>query len=74
MGLLWLEDGAHRNSIRSIAKDRLAQIDKKVADLQRMQTTLTQLIAASEHTRRSLPCPIIASLVEDGSESIPRTP
>lgn len=72
--LLRLEDGAHRNSIRSIAKDRLTQIDKKVADLQRMQTTLTQLIAACEHTRRSLPCPIIAALVPGGSNSKPSAP
>ena len=62
--LLRLEDGAHRSSIRRIATDRLAQIEKKMADLKRMQKTLKQLVVECEHTRRELPCPIIASLVQ----------
>ena len=62
--LLKLEDGAHRTSIRRIATDRLAQIETKVADLQRMQKTLKHLVAECRHTRRDLPCPIIASLVQ----------
>ena len=65
--LLRLEDGAHRSSIRRIATDRLVQIEKKVADLKRMQKTLKQLVIECEHTRRDLPCPIIASLVQKGS-------
>ena len=64
--LLRLEDGANRNSIRRIAADRLAQIEKKVADLKRMQKTLKHLVAECEHTRSDLPCPIIASLVQAG--------
>ncbi len=62
--LLKLEDGAHRTSIRRIAADRLAQIEKKVNDLKRMQKTLKNLVIECEHTRRDLPCPIIASLVK----------
>ena len=62
--LLRLEDGAHRSAIRRIATDRLAQIGKKVADLKRMQKTLKHLVMECEHTRRDLPCPIIASLVQ----------
>jgi Hg(II)-responsive transcriptional regulator len=65
--LLRLEDGAHRNLIRRIAADRLAQIEKKVVDLKRMQKTLKHLVAECEHTRGDLPCPIIASLVQAGS-------
>lgn len=62
--LLRLEDGAHRGSIRRIASDRLAQIDAKVADLERMRKTLTHLVTQCEHTRGDLPCPIIASLAQ----------
>ena len=65
--LLRLEDGANRSSIRRIATDRLVQIEKKVADLKRMQKTLKHLVIECEHTRRDLPCPIIASLVQEGS-------
>ena len=65
--LLRLEDGAHRGAIRRIATDRLAQIEKKVADLKRMQKALKHLVVACEHTRGDLPCPIIASLVQAGS-------
>ena len=63
-GLLRLEDGADRTSIRRIAADRLGQIESKLKDLKRMQKMLRQLIAECEHTRSELPCPIISSLAE----------
>lgn len=62
--LLRLEDGVQRSLIRRIATDRLVQIEKKMTDLKRMQKTLKQLVTECEHTRRELPCPIIASLVQ----------
>jgi Hg(II)-responsive transcriptional regulator len=62
--LLRLEDGSHRSTIRRIASDRLAQIDKKMLDLTRMRKTLKHLVAECQHTRGDLPCPIIASLVQ----------
>ena len=60
--LLRLEDGANKRSIRRIAVDRLAQIDRKLADLRAMQKLLRHLVDACEHTRDDLPCPIIGSL------------
>ena len=69
--LLRLEDGAHRKSIRRIAADRLAQIEKKLDDLKRMQKALKHLVAECEHTRGDLPCPIIASLVQVSGGSKP---
>lgn len=62
--LLRLEDGSNRNSIRCIASDRLSQIEQKLADLKRMQKALKQLLTACEHTSRSQPCPIIATLAQ----------
>jgi MerR family mercuric resistance operon transcriptional regulator len=61
-GLLRLNDGSNRALIRSIANARLAQISAKLADLQRMEAALKHLIAACEHTRAGVPCPIIETL------------
>lgn len=61
-GLLLLEDGTDRSSIRQIAADRLAQIEHKLADLQRMQRALRHLVSECEHTGSDRPCPIIATL------------
>lgn len=61
-GLLRLEDGIDRSSIRQIASDRLAQIELKLSDLRRMQTVLKHLVTECTHTRTDLPCPIIATL------------
>lgn len=69
--LLRLEDGVHRGSIRRIASDRLAQIERKVADLKRMQKALKHLLAECEQTQGDLPCPIIASLIRAGSSMKP---
>lgn len=60
--LLRLEDGSNRGSIRRIASDRLNQIERKLADLKRMQRVLKHLVAECEHTHGDLPCPIIATL------------
>ena len=60
--LLRLEDGADRLSIRRIANARLLQIDEKIADLERMRHVLSHLVDQCEHTKKSLPCPIISTL------------
>lgn len=64
-GLLRLNDGSDRKSIRNIANARLVQIEAKLADLRRMQSVLKHLIAACEHTKAGLPCPIIETLAHD---------
>ena len=60
--LLRLEDGTDRASIRRIANERLAQTERKLADLRRMHKVLKHLVAECEHTRADVPCPIIATL------------
>jgi MerR family mercuric resistance operon transcriptional regulator len=60
--LLQLEDGTDRKSIRRIAADRLAQIEAKLGDLKRMQRVLKGLLTECEHTKASLPCPIIGTI------------
>jgi MerR family mercuric resistance operon transcriptional regulator len=69
--LLDLEDGADRASIRHIAVARLVQIERKLADLERMHTVLSHLIDACRHTAPDIPCPIIATL--GAGEHPPRT-
>lgn len=64
-GLLRLEDGIDRSSIRQIASDRLKQIELKLSDLRRMQKVLKHLVTECAHTRADLPCPIIATLAVD---------
>lgn len=63
-GLLGLEDGKDRDSIRQIASERLQQIEQKLADLKRMQKALKQMVTECEHTRSELPCPIISTLAQ----------
>jgi len=61
-GLLELNDGADRVTIRAIAGERMAQIESRLADLQRMRDVLRHLIHECEHTNSDIPCPIIDSL------------
>jgi Hg(II)-responsive transcriptional regulator len=66
-GLLRLNDGSDRKSIRNIANARLEQIEAKIADLRRVQSVLKHLIAVCEHTKAGLPCPIIETLAHDAN-------
>jgi Hg(II)-responsive transcriptional regulator len=63
-GLLRLNDGTDRVSIRRIATARLEQIESKLKDLSRMRIALSELIEASHHTARGDPCPIIQALAQ----------
>ncbi len=63
--LLVLEDGTDREAIRSLTATRLAQVEAKLADLERMRDSLRYLVLACEHTGHEWPCPIIASLARD---------
>ncbi|MFL6621481.1 MAG: MerR family transcriptional regulator [Sulfurifustaceae bacterium] len=69
--LLELEDGKNRRAIRKVAAARLTQIRTRIADLTRMEHTLSHLIEHCEATGQAQPCPIIATLLgrSDGTES-----
>lgn len=60
--LLSLSTGIERENIRAIASEKLQQIEEKLGDLQRMKSSLTQLISDCQHTAQNLPCPIVAAL------------
>lgn len=69
--LLKLEGGKNRKAIRSVANEHLADIARRIEDLQRMQRVLAHLVHDCEATGQARPCPIIAALsgtdVGDGS-------
>ncbi len=60
--LLELEDSDDRVAIRKLAADRLAQVEEKLADLQKMQKMLASLIHECEGTSKARVCPIIDAL------------
>lgn len=62
--LLLLADGTDRRSIRRIAAARLAQPQARIADMQRMASTLQHLIHACGGNGRAPQCPIIDSIAE----------
>lgn len=63
--LLSLEDGVDRASIRRITLQRLAEIQTRLTDLNRMKKALSKLIHECEHTGIERPCPIISTLALD---------
>lgn len=65
--LIRLNDGAHRASIREIAKRRLAEIELRIEDLQKISAALSTLVDRCTHTRSTAPCPIIESLAAGSS-------
>lgn len=60
--LLKLQDGADRRAIRRIARTRLAQVESRVADLQRMRRALQHVIEDCEHAPGAPRCPIIEAI------------
>ena len=60
--LLKLEDAHDKSGIRDITSHHLQDIKMKIADLQRMQKTLSKLVHECESTEQAEPCPIITSL------------
>jgi MerR family mercuric resistance operon transcriptional regulator len=60
--LLDLEDGRNRRAIQSVTRVRLSQIESKLADLERMRATLTDLLHRCRNTGQAHPCPIIETL------------
>jgi len=55
--------------IRSAAATKLADVDERLADLQRVRTGLAQLVAACPGHGQSADCPILQALSYDAPES-----
>ncbi len=60
--LLQLEDGAHCREAQAIAAHKLADVQGRIDELQRMAAVLHDLIQACGGARGKIKCPLIASL------------
>ena len=60
--LLVLEDPQSCGKARSLAADKLALVEARIADLERMRGVLKELVARCDVRRGKVACPIIATL------------
>lgn len=60
--LLSLADGRSCEATRRLAETKLATIEARLADLQRMHRALVRLVGACAGAGQAPPCPIIATL------------
>jgi MerR family mercuric resistance operon transcriptional regulator len=63
--LLALEDGGRCRDTRDLARRKLATVESRLADLDRMRRTLRDLIARCERGRGKISCPIIGALASE---------
>jgi len=60
--LLRLDDGTHCDEASHLAEHKLQDVREKMADLVRMETVLSELVAACHARKGNVSCPLIASL------------
>lgn len=60
--LLALDAGTHCGTARGIAEGKLRDVRARLRDLRRMQSALQTLVADCHAKRRTVKCPLIASL------------
>lgn len=60
--LLRLEDGTHCDEASSLAQSKLLDVREKLADLARIETTLSTLLSACRLHKGNVSCPLIATL------------
>ena len=60
--LLKLEDGSHCGQARAQGERKLADVRARLADLQRIEQVLSELVARCNSARGRVCCPLIASL------------
>ncbi len=66
--LLVLEDPQSCGKARSLAAEKLALVEARLADLERMRRVLQELIARCDVRRGKVACPIIESLAARGAK------
>jgi len=63
-GLLTLDDGTHCDEARQLAEQKLDNVRRKLADLQRIESVLATLVHDCCTSRGNVSCPLIAALQE----------
>ncbi|HET9113923.1 MAG TPA: Hg(II)-responsive transcriptional regulator [Burkholderiales bacterium] len=66
--LLQLEDGTHCNEASRMAERKLVHVREKIAHLQQMEATLSQLIQACHDQKRPDDCPLITTLYAENAD------
>lgn len=59
------EDNGDRYDVKALAEQKLAELDKKIADLTRMRSALSSVTTKCSGHGDTKHCPIIASLTKD---------
>ena len=72
--LLVLEDPQNCGKARLLAAEKLALVEARIADLERMRGVLEELVARCNLRRGKVACPIIATLTERPMNAEPRAP
>ncbi|MCB1939977.1 MAG: MerR family DNA-binding protein [Rhodocyclaceae bacterium] len=62
--LLGLDEHTDRVAARAIAREKLTQIEERIAQLQAMAHALRDLVACCEHSPAAQPCPILHTLAQ----------
>lgn len=60
--LLQLDDGTQCSKARVVGEKKLADVRQRLADLQRIEAALADLVGRCATTRGKVACPLIASL------------
>jgi MerR family mercuric resistance operon transcriptional regulator len=60
--LLQLDDGTHCAEARAIAEHKLAEVRARLADLQRIEAALAELVGRCAGRRGKVSCPLIDAL------------
>jgi MerR family mercuric resistance operon transcriptional regulator len=65
--LLSLADGGPRScdQARTLARSHVAELDRKIADLQQMRASLGELVATCERPRADRSCPLLEAIGAD---------
>ena len=61
------DHGVHRPEAKALAERKRVEVHLKLADLERLESTLTTLVRARLPQKRTLTCPLIASLHGNGN-------
>lgn len=64
--LLQLEDGTHCAEARELAQRKLEDVRARIADLQRIESALGELIERCDQAEGQIRCPLIAVLESSG--------
>ncbi|ELT51227.1 Cu(I)-responsive transcriptional regulator [Brucella intermedia] len=66
---LWRDDSRKSSEVRELARGHIAELQKRIANLQEMANTLQALVNACKGDHRPH-CPILAELENDGPATI----